>query len=138
MNNNTKFFKSLDKAKEDIDNLISKRVRTLVFDIYAGLIHYPQGEDGTPRDTARAVASWFVSENSPSDRMQPEDLEIYSLDESQSSVNSINFNPPYKTYYITNNVPYIVRLNEGHSQQAARHWVDRIFQAAVSKHERTT
>ena len=68
----------------------------------------------------------------PSSQVLPEDLESYSLDGSQASMANTDFyTEPYKVYYITNNVPYIVRLNEGHSQQAASHWVERIFQGAV-------
>ena len=133
---NTIFFTSLNNAKNDIENYLSKRLSTLVFDIYAGLIHYPQGNDGTPRDTAHAVSSWFVSENTPCSQVLPEGLDAYSLDESQTTMANTDFTQPYKVYYITNNVPYIVRLNEGHSQQAASHWVERIFQGAFAKHER--
>ena len=136
--NNTEFFKSLEKAKKDIGNGLSKRLRILVFDIYGGLLRYPgEGVDGTPRDTARAVASWFVSTGTPSQQVQPEGLDSYSIDASEASMSSVSFKQPYKIYYITNNVPYIVRLNEGHSQQAAKHWVDRIFQAGVAKFGRT-
>ena len=88
---NTKFFTSLDKAKDEIDDYLSKRVRALIFDIYAGLIHYPQNDDGTPRDTARAVAGWFVSVDTPSSRVPPEDSPSFTLDESSPQLGITQF-----------------------------------------------
>ena len=138
MDINKKFYLDLENDKKDIDHQLSRKVRILVFDVFRGLITYPEnGIDGTPRDTARAVSAWMVSLGAPSQYSPPEDLQSYSLSAAEESMNSTDFSSPYHVFYITNNVEYIVVLNEGHSNQVAQHWIERIFQAGVAKFART-
>lgn len=77
----------------------------------------------TPVDTGRARANWLPSINSP---------RTETVGESNAE-SPLNLN--YKlgdTIYIANNLPYIRRLNDGHSQQAPAGFVDKIIQRARS------
>lgn len=85
--------------------------------------------DTTPVDTGRARANWLPSLNAPDTRQveagQKEDvgpvLASYRIKD---------------TIYISNNLPYIRRLNDGWSKQAPAGFVDRalaIAKRAVKK-----
>lgn len=77
----------------------------------------------TPVDTGRARANWLPSLNVPDFRnVEPNGKQ--SIDPVLSS---------YKiddTIFITNNLPYIQRLNEGYSQQAPAGFVEAAIQKA--------
>lgn len=105
--------------KKVIDTL-EKTVRRVALVVDTTLVNT------TPVDTGRARANWLPSLNVP--RSDSVDLK------NTEGVESIL--PSYKvsdTIYITNNLPYIQRLNDGWSQQAPAGFVE----TAIEKGRRT-
>ena len=93
---------------------------------------------GTPRKPppgyagGRARGNWTVSIGSEDSN------ELNTRDKSGSGTISkgravlSRYSPPWKTVFIQNNVPYIQRLNEGHSKQARPGgFVERAIQAGL-------
>lgn len=80
----------------------------------------------TPVDTGRARWGWFVTVRSPSSEIPPEGQ--YSVPDVTSRANvSVSADV---TSYITNNVPYIVKLNDGSSKQQPARFVERAAASA--------
>lgn len=80
----------------------------------------------TPVDTGRARWGWFVTVRSPSSEIPPEGQ--YSVPDVTSRANvSVSADV---TSYITNNVPYIVELNDGSSKQQPARFVERAAASA--------
>ena len=102
-------------AFQNINNLTTKKMETLikksVFDLTSAIIA------NTPVDTGRARANWQVSFNTPKED------KLDTLDKSGNATISkandkILNNKVPTTYYITNNLPYIMRLEYGWSKQS--------------------
>lgn len=88
---------------------------------------------GTPVDEGRARGDWQANVGSPieeeSGRLDPgrggATLQLLTR--------QLTGLPPFVTVWVTNNVPYINRLNdEGHSPQAAPGWVEDQLQRAAA------
>lgn len=84
----------------------------------------------TPVDTGRARGNW-----QPSIR-EPITSEISGTDKSgQPTISKARSNfgrfEVGQTIFISNNVPYIERLNEGHSSQAPAGFVQKAIQAGI-------
>jgi len=104
------FNADLKKFSRTVGVEFSKVKKKVSFDIFAGLI------DTTPVDTGRARSGWAMTDSSPSAFVAPEGAASYpkpSVAEQPAS-----FADPYSLIYIVNNVPYIRRLEFGHSKQA--------------------
>jgi hypothetical protein len=83
----------------------------------------------TPVDTGRARSNWVVSFSSPDfDIQEPTSAEAAIL---QASL-KINQRKENQDIYISNNVKYIGRLNEGYSAQAPALFVQISVQNAVN------
>ena len=113
-----------------LDRTIELVIKKLVLDIVANLQAQPQ-QGGTPVDTGWARANWIPKIGSPrtSPAGSPENLP------SDSATGVAEVVLGYKVIrgpvFISNNVPYIVRLNEGHSGQAPRGFVQNAIAKAV-------
>lgn len=88
----------------------------------------------TPVDTGNARANWHVQTGSASS-----DVDDYTGDASGAAQASISRGVPViagydkqdKSIHITNNLPYIERLNNGYSAQAPRYFVETIIEKVV-------
>jgi hypothetical protein len=83
---------------------VAKRV---AFDVFARIVRK------TPVDKGRARASWTISVNNADRTVQPDGQASYPVPQ----VGALNVQPG-DSIWISNNLPYIVKLEEGHSQQA--------------------
>lgn len=104
--------------KRKVEGIQDKVIRKLTLDIQADL------DRNTPRDTGRAASNWLGSVGLP---------RTYFVEQFSGSP-PINFNG-YRngmSVFIANNLPYIQRLNEGHSKQAPRRFVETIIQRNVA------
>ena len=97
--------------------------RKIALDIFARLLAT------TPVDTGRARAGWSVDTRHGS-FVPPEDKSGYAYDR---SVNPTPYMIPKgaDVIVIYNNVEYIVRLNDGHSQQAPAMFVEQSVDAVM-------
>ena len=108
--------------KSDIEKvalILERRAVDLVK--IAAIEFYRQVQISTPVDTGRARSNWFITINAPSDACNPE---------GHYGMGNIAVNMPQglnisitDTIFITNNTPYIKALNNGHSRQAPRRFV---------------
>ena len=117
---------------EKIAALLEQRTADLVK--MAGIEFFRQVIISTPVDTGRARFGWYITVNAPSDEVPPEapykwkgkasgGNEYYSLPNisTHMDVGKVTIND---IVYVTNNVPYVPRLNKGYSRQAPARFVE--------------
>lgn len=85
----------------------------------------------TPVDTGRARSNWFMG-NGSAPRHVTEDTTAQNLMDGIAQAQKIKSDD---TVYISNNLPYINRLNDGHSQQAPAGFVEKAVQVGKQKVE---
>ena len=100
--------KAIDQTRINAD----KKIRAIYLKGLRGLILQ------TPVDTGRARGNWFLSVSSP--------VGVTAKSGRLSMIKAIKAMPKHildKKIYLTNNLPYIVALEYGHSKQAPKGWV---------------
>lgn len=97
-------------------------VQKTAIDIHKGLI------EGTPRDTGRAASSWNLTKNEISLEVVPE-RESYAdaTPLVRADISVLDMRKGSVTFYISNNLSYIVPLSRGHSGQAPDGWIERVI-----------
>jgi len=100
---------------------LEAKVRKTALGLYADL------KILTPVDTGRARSNWHLDIGAPTVKL----LEPGGDLDPNTSGYTIQ-----KTIFISNNLPYIRRLNEGHSQQAPAGFVDDAVNNARSRASR--
>lgn len=115
-------------------------VKKLVLDIVANLVRAPS-EGGTPVDTGWARANWIPvigsstsrRVNRPGDDNQTRGAAVILAGQQQSAVATVaaTYRLSMGKVYILNNVPYILKLDQGHSKQAPKGFVRRSIEKAV-------
>ncbi len=112
-----KFSADLEKFSKAVGVTLSQSIRRIVIEVSDGLA------ENTPVDTGRAAGSWGIELDQPGTFEQPESFsggrEAGQAAVKQQQAKLAEFDSsPYRQVWITNNLPYIQSLNEGHSQQA--------------------
>lgn len=98
------------------DGLKNRQIRFLCLDLLKGCVL------GTPVDTGRARGNWQASVNNSIDSAT-NDTDKIGLTTITAAKNAVS-EAPGEVFYITNNLPYIYRLEfEGWSKQAPSGWV---------------
>lgn len=114
---------------QKIADILERRTTDLMR--MATIEFYRQITISTPVDTGRAREGWDISINAPSAKLPPEGNYTY-----HAGVPDVPAVTITDKYYITNNVPYIGRLNNGYSRQAPARFVELAaarIQAAIRK-----
>lgn len=111
-----KFVKSFTTEVKGFAKAFHKDVSEVVQ--FAGLQIYSAAVQGTPVDTGIARASWRMTQDTvdPSVATTPQQTSIAAIEAKLQTPN----NAADTTYFITNNLKYIVPLERGHSKQAPR------------------
>lgn len=86
----------------------------------------------TPVKTGRARSNWRASSERPLYRTVDETSAQAALDQAKTVIQADRSG----TLYITNNLPYIGRLNDGWSAQAPAGFVERAIQAGLTEASR--
>ena len=116
MNDFQKFTRQLDEAFEQkVNGTLSQAVRKVALAVDRELVNQ------TPVDTGRARANWIPSVGSPSVKI----VEPGEKPDASAEFQTFTLD---KTIFLSNNLPYIRRLNEGHSDQAPAGFVDNAVQ----------
>lgn len=119
---------------------LNRKMRAMALSIEQALVL------STPVDTGRARANWQVSLDSPAKGeakteqgrdsrgrftkgAYPEPAAVIA-----KAKEVLSTRKPEQNIFISNNVPYIRRLNEGHSAQAPAGFVEAAVQSAVNAH----
>jgi hypothetical protein len=88
----------------------------------------------TPVDTGRARANWQVELNAPAigttTRLSPSGAE--SIAAARTKIAQYKGGTPKAAIHITNNLPYIGKLNDGYSKQAPAGFVEKAVMVGVS------
>jgi len=98
------FKMDLSKFAKHLDVEVEKVVRKISFEIYTGITQK------TPVDTGRAKANWNIGFVSPNLKVDLKKTTFTSV--------SIPKGKGKRAIYITNNLPYIIKLEHGSSKQA--------------------
>ena len=118
-----------------LEGVAEQIIKKLTLDAVANLVKAPS-EGGTPVDTGWARANWFANVGVPTTETagDPEDVAAATAQQQQAGLGSVL---AYKLVagpvFISNNVPYILRLNEGSSKQAPAGFVQKAIQLAVTQ-----
>lgn len=114
------FRRQLDRAYDvKVIGTLEKKIKTTVLAVDAALVM------NTPVDTGRARSNWIASLNAPSVAM----VEPGQKPDTGAAVSSFKVTD---TAYIANNLPYIRRLNEGHSKQRPAGFVEKAVQSGIN------
>lgn len=116
-----------------LEGVTEQVIKKLALDVVANLSR-AGAEGGTPVDTGWARANWLAnvgsSINEPSG--SPENVSQAEGDKQSGLGKVLTYKLSAGSVYISNNVPYILRLNDGHSGQAAKGFVQAAIQEAVT------
>lgn len=120
-----------------VDRFVETLIKKLVLDIVANL-QRPGSEGGTPVDTGWARANWIPQIGSPHEgtagtRASAEAGSLSSAAQSGVASVAATYKLRRGRVYITNNVPYILKLDAGSSNQAPKGFVIRSIRKAVKK-----
>lgn len=118
---------SLEKKAKAIDEAASKLAVDTALTIVGDLAFK------TPVDTSQALSNWIVTLETPSsDKIKPHFPGEGGSTQKASAAETINQarkitagKKPGQRIFITNNLPYIRRLNDGYSKQAPAGFVER-------------
>jgi len=123
----------LEVVLDGMDRFIAREITGLVFEVSAELI------EATPLDLGWARANWIPQVTTPY-RANLKDVEttsglassLASSAESQLFSIAASYRIDQGPIFVSNNVPYIGRLNDGHSKQAPAGFVQFSIAKAVA------
>jgi len=120
-----------------LNGFVERIIKKLTLDIVANLVTAP-GDGGTPVDTGWARANWIPQIGSPrtdvaGTRQQAEAGLLPSDQASGVAAVATGYRLGRGAVHISNNVPYILRLDQGHSKQAPKGFVRRAIRKAVTR-----
>jgi hypothetical protein len=118
----------------DLDLFTAREIVALTLNVDAELRENPPR--GTPVDTGWARANWVPSLGEPAIlevAREPTEADVAAraADGERGRNSVLAYRPGDGVVFVTNNVPYIGRLNDGHSPQQAPGFVQRAVEKAV-------
>ena len=116
-----------------LERVSEQVIKKIALDIVANLSRAPQ-EGGTPVDTGWARANWLatVSVSSKDVAGTAENVSAAVSEQQAGLGRLLAYRLAAGPVFISNNVPYILRLNEGSSAQAPAGFVQKAIQEAVT------
>jgi hypothetical protein len=113
------FAKKIRKYGANVEFYSNKEVRQLGILVQQTLI------TSTPVDTGRARNNWIATLGTPSSEIkEASKYERNARSTISSNTAEIEKRQPEQSIYISNNLPYIKRLNDGYSAQAPAGFVE--------------
>ena len=121
----------------DLSRFTAEETLALALDVQANL------REDTPRDTGWARANWIPSTGAPLEDPRianirnptPAEVRRAALRQEQAQGELLAYDLSKGVIFTTNNVSYIIPLNEGHSPQAGSGFVQRAVGRALSERE---
>ena len=111
--------------KAELDELVDDAVKIVAVNGHSNLV------EATPVDTGWAKANWQVQIGSRPENPLGSPTAIPGIDDADAKVAS--YTADQGMVFVSNPVPYIARLDGGHSQQAAANFVRRAVEEAVEE-----
>jgi hypothetical protein len=121
------FARRIRKIGQNIEKNADVAVRTCGLAVDAAVVI------ATPVDTGRARGNWQVTLDTPASGTTPA-LSVSgneALEQGKSVIAGYKGGRPQAAIHITNNLPYIGKLNEGHSAQAPAGFVERAILVGI-------
>jgi len=120
---------------QSLEGFTTQIIRKVVLDIVANLQRSPSN-GGTPVDTGWARANWIPNIGSPvgqpaGSRQQAEGGSVPGDSAAGAAKVATSYTVSQGAVHITNNVPYILELNEGSSKQAPKGFVQSAIRKAI-------
>ena len=115
---------------ESLNGFVEQIIIGLTLDVVANLKAAP-GQGGTPVDTGWARSNWIPNIGEPLDAPVGSRSNVSTGPQNQAEAGIAGYTLSKGRVYISNNVPYILRLNEGSSRQAPAGFVQRAVAKAV-------
>lgn len=124
-----------------LERFTERTIQRLTLDIDATLRSEPSA-GGTPRDTGWARANWIPNVGAPAPppdgTRPPSGSTIGATPEQAAGLARVaRYVLRQGAIYLTNNVPYITRLNDGHSRQAPAGFVQAAIRRGINRITRT-
>jgi hypothetical protein len=121
------FAKRMTRISVQVENGVEQGVRDCADAVARSVI------GGTPADTGRARSNWTVQMDEAYKGLFParvpgsggstaEENAAAAVQAAEAEINGFHIDK-HKSIHITNNLPYIGRLNDGHSEQAPKDFV---------------
>lgn len=128
---------SADLIVSALEDFVALVVRKLVLDIVANLTASPS-EGGTPVDTGWARSNWIPRIGKTFEGTSGTREAVSAGAQESGKAQVLTYKLDQGPVHITNNVPYIVFLNDGSSKQAPRGFVQAAIERAVSQFGKTS
>lgn len=116
------------RIERALTRITEEVVQEIGTSIHGGLVAPPP--TGTPVDTGWARVNWIGSKRTPFQGTVGTPEGINTSAQSAGVVALATWRIRDRELWIVNNVPYITRLNAGHSQQSPAGFVERAIQRA--------
>ncbi len=117
-----------------LEQFIDGIIKKLVLDIVANLRSSANTGYGTPVDTGWARANWIPSIGGPRSSPDGSREAVTTAGQEQGIAKvATSYKQAQGPVFISNNVPYIVLLNEGSSQQAPKGFVQNAIAKAITE-----
>lgn len=101
----------------ELEAIVNGDARATALNLLIGLVRT------TPVDTGRAKGNWFVSTGAPNRSNDPNRRQGEAVSQGTRIITGAK-EQEYPTITLSNNLPYIQRLNDGHSAQAPKKFVE--------------
>lgn len=121
----------IPKIMRQLVSVAEQIIKKVAFDIQANLVR-AASEGGTPVDTGWARANWLVNVGTPFLAPLGEYTGKTTTVRAGTGLSSIATYKLGPKVFISNNVPYITRLNDGSSTQAPRGFVQAAILRALT------
>lgn len=108
-----------------LEDEINKEARAVAIHLLNGLTRV------TPVDTGRARGNWFVGINKSNRNIESERKAAQAVVEGNSVISKARI-LNYPSITLSNNLPYIEKLNDGHSTQAPKKFVESEISRVVN------
>lgn len=110
-----------------IEGLAARTIKRVGFEIANEL------KRTTPRDTSWARSNWLISIGRPVTAPAGSREAVTTTAQAAGEARLLVYRTNQGDVWISNNVPYIQPLNEGHSKQAPAGFVEDAIRAAIAK-----
>lgn len=119
-----------EQIMAELERVASRVVVALSFAVVANLVSAPS-EGGTPVDTGWARANWVPAVGSPFAGVAGSRESVSAAAQAAGQAALIGYRIALGPVFVSNNVPYILALNDGHSKQAQPGFIERAIEKAV-------
>lgn len=120
--------------RQVVERIAEKAVKFVTLEVHANLQSAPQ-EGGTPVKTGFARASWIPSVGVANPAVGGSRQAVNIGHSEAGAAQVLTFKLSDGVTFVTNNCPYILVLNAGHSRQAPAGFVDSAVERAVNAAE---